>query len=208
MCALPLLGALAPAHGPDFRDPNSVATLVTPRIALPRGFQPRRLVVPNVRFTFTGFAEKRQVRDDVAGPLRRLFAAASADGVPLAGVSGYRSEATQRSLYADQVARDGRQQADRVVARPRHSEHETGLAIDVSGADGRCQAEACFAGTREARWIAAHAPDYGFIVRYPKGAEAITGYEYEPWHLRYVGVRLAREVAASGVTLDEFLGAR
>ena len=75
----------------------------------------------------------------------------------------------------------------------------------MTGADGSCAAAACFAGTPAARWLAAHAPHYGFIVRYPPGDEAITGYASEPWHLRYLGVRLAELVARSGLTYDEFV---
>ncbi|WP_053225932.1 M15 family metallopeptidase [Solirubrobacter soli] len=192
------------AHEPDYRGPDSVAVVVNKQHALPRGFRPRRLVVPHIRFTFSGFHEKRQVRSDVASPLRRLFKAAGGDGLPLAGVSGYRSETTQRDLYDAQVAQRGRKAADRVVARPRHSEHETGLAIDVSGADGRCQATACFADRPEADWLARHAPDYGFIIRYPADGEPSTGYAYEPWHLRYIGKALARQIAASGLTLEDY----
>jgi D-alanyl-D-alanine carboxypeptidase len=194
----------SPFGVPDFRHADSKAVLVNKRFALPREWKPHRLVVPRVRFTFAGFHEKRQVRSDVAKPLQRLFAAAERDGVPLAGVSAYRSERTQRDLYAAKVASSGRKAADRVVARPRHSEHETGLAIDVSGADGRCQAEPCFAHTPQAEWLETNAPAYGFIVRYPEDGEASTGYAYEPWHLRYVGVRLARAVTASGLTLEDF----
>jgi zinc D-Ala-D-Ala carboxypeptidase len=94
----------------------------------------------------------------------------------------------------------------RYSARPGHSEHQTGLAIDVSGLDGRCQAEPCFAGTPAGRWLARHAPDFGFVVRYPEGKESVTGYMYEPWHLRYVGVPDAQAMSRDGRTLEEHLG--
>ena len=189
--------------------PGAVDVLVNKRVRLPAGWAPRRLVVPRVPFTFAGFHEKRQLRPVAARAVEALFADAAADGTPLAGVSGYRSEATQRSLFEYHVGRLGRAEARRVSARPRHSEHETGLAIDVTGSDGRCPAEPCFAGTPAARWLEQHAPDHGFVVRYPEDGEASTGYAYEPWHLRYLGPRRARALADSGLTYEELLtGAR
>ena len=92
-------------------------------------------------------------------------------------------------------------------AVPGHSEHETGLAIDVSGSDGKCAATDCFGDTMEAKWLAEHAAEYGFIIRYPKGKESITGYKYEPWHLRYVGVQIASEIAEQASTLEEYYNA-
>jgi zinc D-Ala-D-Ala carboxypeptidase len=189
--------------------PSAVDVLVNKRVRLPDDWRPRRRVVPAVPFTFAGFHEKRQLRPVAARALEALFADAAAAGTPLAGVSGYRSEATQRSLFEYHVGRLGLAAAQRVSARPRHSEHETGLAIDVTGADGGCAAEPCFAGTRAARWVARRAPQHGFVVRYPEDGEASTGYAYEPWHLRYLGVARARALAASGLTYEELLtGAR
>ena len=133
------------------------------------------------------------------------FNAAAGDGVPLAGVSGYRSEETQRSLFALYVSQVGLRAASRVSARPGHSEHQTGLAVDITGADGACPATSCFAGTRPAKWIAAHAARYGFVVRYPADGEASTGYRYEPWHVRYVGRARAAELAVSHLTYEQFL---
>ena len=75
--------------------------------------------------------------------------------------------------------------------------------MDVTGLDGRCPAEDCFAGTEEAMWLAVHAPDRGFVIRYPKGKAAVTGFTYEPWHLRYVGLAVAAELTRRGLTLDE-----
>ena len=92
-----------------------------------------------------------------------------------------------------------------VSSRQGHSEHQTGLAVDVTGADGRCPASACFAGTRPARWLTTNASRFGFIVRYPAGAERVTGYAHEPWHLRYLGRRLAADVAASGLPYESYV---
>lgn len=187
------------------RHPDAIGVLVNKRVRLPRGFVPRGLVVPDVRFTFSGFHEKRQLRRVAARALERMFGAAARDGVPLAGVSGYRSEATQRDLFGLYVAQLGRAEAERVSAQPGRSEHQTGLAIDVAGADGRCPASSCFAGTRPARWIARNAARFGFVVRYPDGGEGSTGYRYEPWHLRYLGRALATTLADAGLTYEELL---
>lgn len=173
---------------------------------LPEGYVPPDLVEPNVRFIFTEKAERRLMRQEAAHALEQMFAAAESDGVFLAGVSGYRSEKTQTDLFNYYVRTDGEAHARRYSAEPGHSEHQTGLTMDVSGSTGACAASECFAGTPEANWLAAHAADYGFIVRYPDGKESITGYAYEPWHMRYVGVTTSRQVAATGLTYEEFLG--
>lgn len=132
--------------------------------------------------------------------LNSMFAAAKADGLKLFICSGYRTYAYQASLYNNYVKKDGKEKADTYSARPGHSEHQTGLAFDLNKVDSS------FEGTPEANWIAAHAHEYGFIVRYPKGKQEITGYKYEPWHVRYIGVEMATAVYESGLCLEEFLG--
>ena len=107
-------------------------------------------------------------------------------------VSGYRSYSQQASLYDSYVRQYGQATADTLAARPGFSEHQTGLAMDIGNASGVCALQACFATTPAGKWAAANAATYGFIIRYPAGAEAVTGYTYEPWHLRYVGRDLAR----------------
>lgn len=185
--------------------PDSYTVLVNKQYSLPKGYVPTDLVSdPTIPFTFTGEAERRMMRKEMAQALGRMFAAAKEDGILLAGVSAYRSHATQEALFNGYVQRDGLEKAKTYSAVPGTSEHETGLAVDVSGADGRCQAEDCFGGTKESNWIADHAAEYGFIIRYPLGKEAITGYQYEPWHLRYVGVKVAQEIAEKGITLEEY----
>lgn len=189
-------------------EPAAIDVLVNKKYALPRDYVPDDLVEPDVPFIFEEKLEKRKLRREAAEALEALFEAAKEDGILLAGVSGYRSYETQKSLYNAYVKRDGREAADRYSARPGHSEHSTGLAIDVSGIDGKCAANDCFADTAEAKWLAEHAYDYGFIIRYPEGKEDITGYKYEPWHLRYVGVDVAREIRDLGVTLEEYVAMR
>lgn len=131
---------------------------------------------------------------------QNLRSAASRAGYNFWCVSGYRSYWTQNSLYNSYVNRDGRAAADRYSARPGHSEHHTGLCLDVNNASSS------FNNTREAQWLAQHCAEYGFIIRYPQGKESKTGYMYESWHIRYVGTDLAKTLTNSGLTLEEYLG--
>lgn len=188
-------------------DPESIAVLVNKEFALPDDYTPTDLVYPDVRFTFKEKIEKRMMRKEAAKALEEMFAGAEEDGVYLAGVSAYRSHSRQTTVFNQYVAKDGEEKAKTYSAVPGHSEHETGLAIDVSGSDGKCAAEDCFGGTKEADWLADHAPEYGFIIRYPDGQESITGYKYEPWHLRFVGKEIAANIAERGITLEEYYDA-
>ncbi|MDF2921793.1 MAG: D-alanyl-D-alanine carboxypeptidase family protein [Paenibacillaceae bacterium] len=188
-------------------DPDSVAVIVNKQLALPDNYKPDDLVYPDVAFLFKEKMEKRMLRKEAATALEQLFAAAEKDGNRLAGVSGFRSQATQRILFNQYVQKDGEEKAKTYSAVPGHSEHQTGLAIDVSGITGQCAVEDCFDGTPEAKWLAKHAHEYGFIIRFPKGKEEITGYQYEPWHIRYVGVKLAKDMTDRGVTLEEYFNA-
>lgn len=130
-----------------------------------------------------------------------MQAAAWNDGINLYIVSGYRSYWYQDQLYWGYVnTRGGQAEVDRFSARAGYSEHQTGLAMDLNSASRT------FVGTPEANWIEQHCADYGFIIRYPDGKEDITGFMYEPWHIRYLGKDLARQVTDSGLCLEEFLG--
>jgi len=184
--------------------PDSIEVLVNKQRALPASYTPDDLVYPDVPFVFKEQIEKRKMRKEAADALEQLFAAAADDGVPLAGVSAYRSYATQKVLFDSYVRKDGLEKARTYSAVPGTSEHATGLAIDVTGSDGKCAATDCFAGTKEAKWLEDHAAEYGYIIRYPQGKEAITGYQYEPWHIRYVGKEIAQAVTSQGVTLEEY----
>lgn len=128
--------------------------------------------------------------------------AAAAEGIELRIVSGYRSYEYQRELYNSYLRRPGQSQeyVETYSARPGHSEHQTGLAIDVNNASSS------FLGTPEQKWLEEHCVEYGFIIRYPEGKEDITGYKYEPWHIRYLGKETARKVYESGLCLEEYLG--
>lgn len=136
-----------------------------------------------------------------------MFAAAKIDGIDLASNSTYRSYEDQRSVYAANLKTLGRATADRLTAHPGCSEHQTGLAIDIGPSSGRCSLDVCMGDLPEGRWLAAHAWRYGFLLRYPADEVTVTGYQYEPWHFRYLGTALATELHRTRIaTLEQFFG--
>jgi D-alanyl-D-alanine carboxypeptidase len=149
-----------------------------------------------------------QMAKPAADALVQMFATGAADGAGQMQIqSSWRPYPTQVSVYNGWVASLGKAQADRQSARPGYSEHQTGLAVDISTLPLKCSLAACFGTTPQGVWLAANAYRFGFILRYPQGLENITGYEYEPWHFRYVGVALATEMHKEGVqTLEQFFG--
>ncbi|MDN3017864.1 M15 family metallopeptidase [Paenibacillus sp. BSR1-1] len=185
-------------------NPESIPVLVNKQNKLPENYLPEDLVDANIPFIFKEKSEKRKMREAAASSIEKLFIGAKKQGVNLLGVSAYRSHHAQTALFNSYVKQDGFEKASTYSAVPGTSEHETGLAIDVTGGDGKCAAEECFGGTKEAIWLQKHAADYGFIIRYPKGKSAITGYTYEPWHLRYVGKTMAKKIMSRDITLEEY----
>lgn len=134
-----------------------------------------------------------------------MMVEAKKQGIQLTAFSTFRSYNRQKELYTSYVSKHGAAEANRFSAKPGHSEHQTGLAFDFGGSDQSNWLKESFAATKEGKWLAANAHHYGFILRYPKGKEAITGYMYEPWHFRYLGSDLAGQVKSSGKTLEEYL---
>ena len=132
--------------------------------------------------------------------LSKMQADASALGLSLKLISGFRTYSYQAGLYNRYVQKDGQAKADTYSARPGHSEHQTGLAFDVG------QLKDSFGDTPSGKWLAQNCHLYGFIIRYPEGKSHITGYKYEPWHIRYLGIDVATKVKESGLTLEEYLG--
>ena len=131
---------------------------------------------------------------------QKLSDAAAQEGLDLYIGSDYRDYAYQVKIYNNYNDLYGWEMADTFSARPGYSEHQTGLTIDCNTIDD------AFGETAEAVWLAEHCADYGFIIRFPDGKENITGYQYEPWHIRYVGVDTAKEIMSQGLTLEEYLG--
>lgn len=140
------------------------------------------------------------VNEEAQAAFDEMRAAAAEEGLNIYISSGFRSYEYQQGLYERYVQRSGQAEADRYSARPGHSEHQTGLAFDLNTIDES------FADTEEYVWVKAHCAEYGFIIRYPENGEAITGYMYEPWHIRYLGGENAIKVTESGLTLEEYLG--
>ena len=169
----------------------------------PQDYAPSDLVDVPVRE-----ANPAVLRKEAADAVVAMFAQFTAEtGLEMQNQSAYRSYSTQVRVYNGWVNSLGQAGADKTSARPGHSEHQTGLALDISSVPAVCALDQCFADTPAGQWLAANAYKWGFILRYPNGMDAITGYEFEPWHYRYVGVDLATEMHDTGVaTLEEFFG--
>ncbi len=133
---------------------------------------------------------------------RALCDAAAADGYSLFSHSDFRNYSRQAALYDSYCARDGQAAADRFSARPGHSEHQTGMVIDVNWPGDS------FNDTAEAQWLEAHCAEYGFVIRFPREKEEYTGYKYESWHIRYVGVEWAEQIMGSGLCMEEFFNVK
>jgi len=187
-------------------EPGSIWWIVNKNRPLPDGYVPSDLVVPAVKLRLGPDAEQMQFSKTAEPALIDMFNAASKDGVTLVFGSGYRSYDLQKQFYDSYVAKDGQEAADRYSARPGTSEHQTGLSFDATSVGENCHLEICWENTPEGQWVKANSHKYGFIVRYPNGKESITGYQYEPWHLRYVGIELATELHNNGQTPEEFFG--
>lgn len=188
-------------------DPTSIWVIVNKRHPLkPQDYIPPDLVTPDLPLRVPG-NESMQMRKVTADALTKLFEAASADGTPLMVSSAYRSYSYQVSLYGKYVKEQGQAVADTQSARPGYSEHQTGLSVDVEPKDQKCDVDQCFGDTPAGKWIAANSYKYGFIIRYPLGKDKVTGYEYEPWHIRYIGVDAATEMHNQHIdTLEDFFG--
>lgn len=173
---------------------DSIYYIVNKKRSLPSSFIPKNLATVGTE----------QIRSDVATAMNSMLSAAKKEGISMKLISGYRSYTEQQKVYSGYVRSDGQSKADTYSARPGHSEHQTGLAIDLGS--GSCDLQVCFADTKAGKWLAAHAHEYGFIIRYEEGKEHLSGYQYEPWHLRYVGNELAKKLRDSNQTMEQFFG--
>lgn len=185
----------------DITTTDSLTMLVNKNHRLSESYVPTDLVtvdLPSTRDT--------QLRSAAAAGLTKLFDAASEAGLELYCCSGYRSYETQSELYDWNVSTYGVEGADLVSAQPGKSEHQLGLAMDVTSASVDFDLLESFGTTAEGQFIKDNAYKYGFIVRYPQGKTDITGYAYEPWHLRYLGVDVATDIYNSGKTMEEYFG--
>jgi len=190
-------------------DPNSIWIVVNKQRPLnPKTYAPNDLVTPAIPMRANITDTEKQVRRATASALETMTAKAKTEGFGFNLQSGYRSYDFQVNLYDRYVSEQGKTVADTQSARPGYSEHQTGLAADLgSVSHPECDVEDCFGDTPEGKWLVANAYKFGFIIRYPENLNAITGYIYEPWHVRYVGVDLATEMHKQGVlTLEQFFG--
>ena len=186
------------------QDPTDTLILVNKNNKAPA--VPVTLVKPDVQPTREAVSENIYMRPEAAAALEDLFEAAAQDGITLYATSGYRSYSTQKAIFERKLERMDEKHANASVAKPGYSEHQTGLAMDIEGetTKGTGLTEA-FGESPEGIWTAEHCAEYGFIIRYPKGETNITGYIYEPWHLRYVGKDAAAEITELGVTFEEYI---
>lgn len=149
----------------------------------------------------------QDMRADAAAALEEMFAACKEDiGVSLKAVSGYRSYQRQSTIYSNKLDRVGtKEKADQYVARPGASEHQLGLAMDVGQKSDDVNLTSSFGRTKGGKWVREHCWEYGFILRYQEGWEDITGYSYEPWHVRYVGKENAKLIHEANMPLETYL---
>jgi zinc D-Ala-D-Ala carboxypeptidase len=187
------------------QNPQNTLSLVNKIFGLPSDYIPSDLVRPIVQFSFgEEKLEKSLMRKEAADALEKMFAGAKNDGIELAAVSGYRSYGRQDVLFNAEIKRVGKEKALEAVAMPGSSEHQTGLTMDISSRSNNFNLNEQFGTTKEGVWLAHNAHKFGFILRYPKGKEGITGYMYEPWHFRYVGIKAAEEIYQNKWTLEEY----
>lgn len=187
----------------NYEDPANIWTLVNKERALPMEYVPADLIIPDLSTRANATADEKKVRAVMGDALVQMFGDASKAGHDLMIGSAYRSSATQEQLFNSYVASAGYAEANMYSAHAGHSEHQTGLAVDISTTSQQCYLSACFIDTADGQWLAENAHKYGFHLRYPLGKEAITGYNFEPWHYRYVGIDLATALHESELTLDQ-----
>lgn len=184
---------------------DSIEVVVNKQRNLKEDYVPDDLVKITDVPTCLASPEVNQLRKVAAEALTKLVEAAKEEiNIQLYARSGYRSYSTQRALYDGYVKNHGQEEADTFSAKPGQSEHQTGLAMDITSDSVNLALSEEFGDTVEGKWVSENAHRFGFIVRYQKGKEDITGYMYEPWHIRYLGVDLATKVYESGKTLEQY----
>lgn len=187
------LGFYNSIYESNLNDNNLI--LVNKFYALKNDYVPSDLITLSGQYN-RGFNNK--MRKEAADSFMNMVDAAKLDNIILYNVSAYRDYAYQENLYNIYIKKDGKDEADKYSARPGHSEHQTGLSLDINNISDD------FENSDEAVWLQNNAYKYGFILRFPKGKEDITGYKYEPWHYRYVGIEAAKVIYDDDITLEEY----
>lgn len=185
-------------------DQKSITIYINKEYCLPKDYVPENLVEPNIIFDNTGNKERKLMRVEAAVAIEKLFEAATDDGFTLYGISGYRSYDRQKEIFLNNIVHKGKRHTLKYSAVPGTSEHQSGLAMDVSSKSVRYKLITSFSKCDEGIWLADNAHKFGFIIRYPKDQYNATGYAYEPWHIRYVGDDLANYLYSNNMTLDEY----
>lgn len=216
-------GSIQTGEG-DLRNPQETAddSLSPPGAALRTEDDGNRMVLVNKQYAVSqdycptdmvdidgslSTNQNLKVKREAYDAYLKMLENANAEGLNFAICSAYRSYELQESLYNQSLQSNGETYTEKMYAHPGQSEHHTGYAIDVTSASMNWGLSQDFADYPDGAWITAHCSEYGFIIRYPRGKEDITGYMYEPWHIRYVGVDAAKEITEKGITLEEYLGA-
>lgn len=180
------------------KDPKNIGVLVNKNRPLkPKSYVPRDL-------TKIGSAK---IRKEPARHMRSMMSAAKKAKKPVTIVSSYRSYKRQKTLFSQYSRWYGVKYASTVAARPGYSEHQTGLTADLGTPGGGCALGKCFGNTKASKWVASNSWKYGYIIRYPKGYTKVTGYAYEPWHVRYVGKKISSKMHHKKIrTLEQYYG--
>lgn len=177
---------------------DDLLVLVNKYNSLSSNYVPKDLTTINAKYQWLG--RSNQLTKEAAKAFEKMCAAALKDNITILAGSGYRSYNYQKTLYNNYVARDGFAEAETFSARPGYSEHQTGLAMDITNKYGFIDKN-----DKEYTWLVKNSYKYGFILRYPENKDEITGYMYEEWHYRYVGIETAKEVYDSNLTYDEYV---
>lgn len=179
-------------------NPNDTLVLVNKNNILPEDYIPNNLVLLSTSYSY----ENKYLVEEAKINFENLSRDAFTLGYKIIAVSTYRSFAYQKKLYEDYIKEYDFEYAELASARPGHSEHQTGLAVDVMGSNNDYN---LFEEAIEFEWMKSNAHKYGFILRYPKNKTNITGFKYEPWHYRYVGENVSKHIFDNNLTLEEYL---
>ncbi|MBE6144490.1 MAG: D-alanyl-D-alanine carboxypeptidase family protein [Firmicutes bacterium] len=181
----------------EIKEPNNITVLVNKNNILPKTYIPNDLRLINNRYAYSN----KYLREEAAINFENLSADAKVLGYRIIATSAFRDYEYQEKLFNEYTNSKGLEYALLCSAKPGHSEHQTGLAVDVEGSNKDYDE---FEKSIEFNWMKENAHKYGFILRYPKGKEYITGFKYEPWHYRYVGIKHATNIYNQNITLEEY----
>ena len=183
---------------------NDLIILCNKEFMLGEHYAPTDLVVPNVPLAHPAGNEPSHMREEGARALEVMFEDAKEAGLEeLYLVSGYRSYDYQYNIFHTSMKNRGKEHTEKYMAKPGHSEHQTGLTADISTQSAGLALEESFEDTKEGKWLAKNAHKYGFILRYPKDRVETTGYAYEPWHFRYVGADISEYMYKNNLVLED-----